>query len=70
MINKGELIRKLNSLLETRESQIDTLIAILKHIQDMLELSIEAKEKYVDIVEQQRIIKELIDWIDVILEQQ
>lgn len=69
MINQGELIRKLNSLLETKEDKIDILIAIIKHIQDELKLCIPTKENPVDIVEQQQIIKEIIDWIDVLLDE-
>ena len=70
MINKDELILQLNGLLETKESHIDTLIAIIKHIQDELKLCVPTKETPVDISDQQQIIKELIYWIDRLLEEE
>lgn len=70
MINKDELILQLNGLLETKESHIDTLIKIIKHIQDELILCIPIKETPVDVSDQQQIIKELIWWIDRLLEEE
>ena len=70
MINKDELILQLNGLLETKESHIDTLIAIIKHIQEELILCIPTKETPVDVSDQQQIIKELIYWIDRLLEEE
>lgn len=70
MINKDELILQLNGLLETKESHIDTLIEIIKHIQDELKLCVPTKETPVDVSDQQQIIKELIYWIDRLLEEE
>lgn len=67
MINKDELIKKLNSLLQTKESHVETLIAIIKNIQDSLKLCVVTKKNPVDVADQQEIIKELIYWIDEIL---
>lgn len=57
------------SLIQTQRSHIDTLIAIIKHIQEELILCIPTKESPVDVEEQQQIIKELIYWIDLLLKE-
>ena len=57
------------SLIQTQRSHIDTLIAIIKHIQEELILCIPTKESPVDMQEQQQIIKELIYWIDELLKE-
>lgn len=58
------------SLIQTQRSHIDTLIAIIKHIQEELILCIPTKESPVDVEEQQQIIKELIYWIDLLLKEE
>lgn len=58
------------SLIQTQRSHIDTLIAIIKHIQNELKLCIPTKESPVDVEEQQQIIKELIYWIDLLLKEE
>ena len=58
------------SLIQTQRSHIDTLIAIIKHIQEELILCISTKESPVDVEEQQQIIKELIYWIDLLLKEE
>ena len=58
------------SLIQTQRSHIDTLISIIKHIQDELKLCVPTKETPVDVSDQQQIIKELIYWIDLLLKEE
>lgn len=58
------------SLIQTQRSHIDTQIRILKHLQNELKLCIPTKESPVDVEEQQRIIKEIIYWIDELLKEE
>ena len=58
------------SLIQTQRSHIDTQIRIIKHLQNELKLCIPTKESPVDMQEQQRIIKELIYWIDLLLKEE
>ena len=67
-MNDNEKI--LMSLILIQRSHIDTQVRILKHIQDTLKLCEVTKEQPVDIQEQQQIIKELIEWLDLLLKEE
>lgn len=64
-----DYIKTLNSLIQTQRSHIDTQVRIFKNIQDTLKLCVVTKEQPVDIQEQQTIIKELIEWLDLLLKE-
>lgn len=67
-MNDNEKI--LMSSIQTQRSHIDTQVRILKHIQDTLKLCEATKEQPIDIQEQQTIIKELIEWLDLLLKEE
>ena len=47
------------ALLQTQRSHIDTLLAIIKHLQKEIKLSLECDDE-----DRTQIINELIEWID------
>lgn len=60
----------LMSLIQTQRSHIDAQVRIFKHIQNILKLCVVTKKQPVDTLEQQQIIKEIIEWIDILLKEE
>ena len=52
-------------LIETQRSHTETLLAIIKHLQKEMKLSLECDDE-----ERQIIIKELIYWIDLLMKEE